>query len=233
MPKIRTNSLTSRHLNNQDGQHHNTNNRHAFSRSEQDTIHKPDSSTFTKRSRIVSFEDPQISTKHQKEDVTSSFLTSEFAIKTEEQSLSTNTKKPRTLSRLSRSGCLKSMAQGLCTQPVTLPTVSDENLSSSDSEEQELSCSRSMSEHLDNSSSTWGHFVDVVPVDVDTNSRRQRYIRSRSHSFPHNLFGRSPYSRPANRKNLLFKNDSYLHTTQQFKSTITDQISDALLHMRV
>ncbi len=230
MPKIRTYSLTSRQLNNQDGQHHN--NRHAFSRSEQETIHKPDSSTFTKRSRIVSFEDPQISATHQK-DVTSSFLTSEFATKTEEQSLSTNTKKPRTLSRLSRSGCLKSMAQGLCTQPVTLPTVSDENLSSTDSEEPELSRSRSMSDHLDNSSSTWGHFVDVVPVDVETNSRRHRYIRSRSKSYPHNLFDRSPYSRPANRKNLLFKNDAYLHTTQQFNTTMTDQISDALLHMRV
>mmetsp|Transcript_7570 Transcript_7570/g.7135 ORF Transcript_7570/g.7135 Transcript_7570/m.7135 type:complete len:235 (-) Transcript_7570:73-777(-) len=201
-------------------------------------IHHPVSIAFTKRSRIVSFEDSQDSMLPPK-DVTSSFLNSEFTFrKAEKPLMTTNIKTPKTLSRLSRSGCLKSMAQELYTQPVTPSTVSDESSSSSDNneEETELYSRWSLYENLDSVSSTWGQFVDVIPIDTETSlSKKRRLIISRrKSSSANNIYHYAPYSLPSSRPQRHSKNDSYFYSTQRYKNTaLTDQISESLCQMRM
>jgi len=210
--------------------------------------YQPAAITLTKRSRKVSFEDPQSSMSRTK-DVTSSFLNSEFALPTMEKSKTTaNTKllhsglKPKSLSRLSRSGCLKSMAQEqLLSQPVSLPTVSDDNLSSSDNDEEDtkLCQRRPLSGNDESVSLMWGQFVDVIPIDpIETSLCKKRRLKiSRRKSLAgNNIYHFTPYtlSNSKTRTKRLTKNKSCYFSNQWYQSVkLTDQISDALCSLQM
>jgi hypothetical protein len=212
-----------------------------------ETKHQPVAITLTKSSRKVSFEDPKDSMSSTK-DVTSSFLNSEFALRTNEKSKSlVNTKplhsglKPKSLSRLSRSGCLKSMAQDQLQSPaVGLPTVSDENLSSSSDNDEEnttLCLNNPLSGNNDSVSSMWGQFVDVIPIDlIETSLSKKRRLKVSRRKSLGNINHFAPYTlkNSRSRTKRLAKNKSCYFSNECYQSaSLTDQISDALCQLQM